>query len=487
MDHRNLHIVVVSTPGIGHVIPVLVLAKRLATLHGVRVTIVRVTVAGAPPEPKLFTVPYPDDLVRILQLPPVDISHVVDESTQIVTRLFMMFRAAASSLRSAISALEPRPDAIVADLFSVETPGICTGEFDDIPKFYFIASNAWFSALAIYSPILDREIAGEYADLHEKLAIPGCVSVAPEDVPDPMLDRNDEQYGEYLKIGRSIPLFDGILISTWEELEKETLKAFRENETWKSIIDIPVYPIGPLTRPAGELKPSSELFSWLDKQPDDSVLFVSFGSGGVLSPEQTTELAWGLELSRQRFVWVVRPPTSGRADDEFFTVGGERSQETLAHLPEGFVARTGERAILIPMWAEQLEILSHPAVGGFLSHCGWNSTLESITNGIPMIAWPLYAEQRMNATLLTDQLSVAVRPAVLPAKKVVSREEVARLVRSVMEDDETGRRMRERAQQLKITGAEALINGGSSHKSLSQLLSKITASKKKQPTTPLLM
>ena len=71
----------------------------------------------------------------------------------------------------------------------------------------------------------------------------------------------------------------------------------------------------------------------------------------------------------------------------------------------------------------------HPSVGGFLSHCGWSSTLESITNGVPMIAWPLYAEQRMNAMLLVEELGVAVWPKVLPTKKVVDREEIASMVR----------------------------------------------------------
>ncbi|KAK9948695.1 hypothetical protein M0R45_004260 [Rubus argutus] len=119
-----------------------------------------------------------------------------------------------------------------------------------------------------------------------------------------------------------------------------------------------------------------------------------------------TEMAWGLELSQQRFIWVVRPPTTKSADSAFFTSGNGDGDHS-SYLPEGFLTRTRDVGMVVPLWAPQVDILGHPSVGGFFSHCGWNSTLESVTNGVPMIAWPLYAEQRMNATLLTEELGVA--------------------------------------------------------------------------------
>ncbi|RCU28216.1 hypothetical protein DVA69_17590, partial [Acinetobacter baumannii] len=80
--------------------------------------------------------------------------------------------------------------------------------------------------------------------------------------------------------------------------------------------------------------------------------------------------------------------------------------------------------LVVPLWVSQVDILSHPSIGGFWSHCGWNSSLESMTNGVPMMVWPRYAEQRMNATMLTEELGVAVRSKVLPSKKMVGREEI---------------------------------------------------------------
>lgn len=467
----NLHVVMLSSPGMGHLIPVVVLANRLAAVYNVRVTVLQVTAAVSPPESKLLNLPIHPELVQITQLPPVDISHLVTPSTQVVTLLCLMVREALPLVRSAITAMDRRPDALIVDHFGTEALPIAL-EFN-LAKYVYAPSTAWFTALLIYSPVLDQEIKGQYVDETDPLKIPGCKPVRPEDVVDPMMDRSDQQYDEYIRMGKEIPLFDGVLCNSWEDLEPTTLQAFRENEAWRSVMENPVYPIGPLRRPINPVEEKTELITWLDRQPDESVIFVSFGSGGLLSAAQIRELAWGLELSRQRFVWVVRPPTTGRVDDAFFGVG-TNSDGTPDYLPDGFLTRTRDIGVLVPLWAQQVEILAHPAIGGFLSHCGWNSTLESITNGVPMIAWPLYAEQRLNATLLAEEIGAAVRPRVLPTKEVVGREEIETMVRTLMQHKE----MRDKVKQVKVSGEDALRDdGGSSHKSMIEILSKIALKK----------
>lgn len=460
-----LHVAILSSPGMGHLIPALVLGNRLAAHHNVKVTILLVTAA---PDSKLLNFPL-HELVQLLELPPLDISHLLGPSTQVVTQLCLMLRSASPLVRSAIAAMEPCPDALFVDHFGTAMLPIAA-EFN-MAKYVYIPSTAWFTALLLYSPVLDQEIKGEYVDHKEPLQIPGCKPVRPEDVVDPMLDRSDQQYMEYLRMGREIVMFDGILINSWKDLDPKTLHAFTHNHILRSLIKIPVHPIGPLTRPAEQLEDSSsELMAWLDRQPDESVVFVSFGSGGVLSQQQMTELAWGLELSRQRFVWMVRPPTKGRVDDAFFsqTNGSAGAPD---YLPHGFMTRVQDVGFLVQAWAQQVQVLSHRAIGGFLSHCGWNSTLESISNGVPMIAWPLYAEQKMNAAFLTEEAGVALRPRGR-GNQVVGREEIETMVRTLMEGKE-GECLREKVKQLKRSAIEALKEGGSSHKSMCELLSII--------------
>ena len=140
-----------------------------------------------------------------------------------------------------------------------------------------------------------------------------------------------------------------------------------------------------------------------------------------------------------------------------------------ASLPDGFLKRTKEVGLVVPTWAPQVSVLQHPSTGAFLSHCGWNSTLESMTHGVPMIAWPLYAEQKMNATMLVEEVGVALKPVGIPGKGVVDREEIERVVRLVLEGEE-GNVMRRKARELKVSAVKALEFGGSSHQSLSSVI-----------------
>nr|QNV69595.1 glycosyltransferase [Mentha x piperita] len=465
----NLHVAIVSSPGVGHLIPAVVLGNRLAAHHGVRVVVFQVTTEASPPESKLLKLPL-HQLVELVELPPVDISHLVGPTTQVVTQLCLMLRHARPLASSAVAAMDPRPAALVVDHFGTELLSIAA-EFG-MAKYVYVPSNAWFAALTLYLPVLDQQVEGQYVDQTEPLEIPGCKPVRPEDVVDPMLDRNDQQYDEYVKMGLAMASSDGILINSWEDLDHKTLQALRKNETLKSVIKTPVLLVGPLTRPVEPDGQNIKLMSWLDRQPNESVVFVSFGSGGVLPQAQITELAWGLELSQQRFVWVVRRPTDGRVDDAFFALS-DGTDEAPTFLPNGFMGRVQNVGFLVPKWAQQVQILTHPAIGGFLSHCGWNSTLESITNGVPIIAWPLYAEQKMNATFLAEEAGVALRPRAAP---VVGRAEIERSVRTLMEGED-GKSLREKVKQLKMSGNEALKVGGSSHNSMCEVLAKIASSK----------
>ncbi|KAJ9541039.1 hypothetical protein OSB04_027545 [Centaurea solstitialis] len=439
LNQQKLHVAIVSSPGMGHLIPVLLLGHRLATVHHLHVTVLAVTTETSAAESQLMDTAH---TINIVKIPLGDLSSLLNPHDAVVTHLAVMMRQARHGIRCAISAMARRPDVLIADLFSSESLPIAD-EFR-LQKYVYVPCSARFVSLITYCQVLDKDVKGQYVDRTEPLVIPGCDPVRCEDVPDPMLDRNDQQYKEFVRMGIDfVTLSDGILMNTWTDFEGKRIKALKNNEILRSVVKVPVYDIGPLTREADEAGlEKSKAIEWLDKQPVGSVLFVSFGSGGTLSAEQTTELASGLELSQQRFLWVIRPPVGSSTDGAFFTAGTGPDGPP-DYLPEGFLTRTQNVGLLWTTWAPQVEILNHRSIGGFLTHCGLNSVFESIKGGVPMIAWPLYAEQRLNASIVTEEMKVGVRPAVLPTKKVVGREEIEKMARRLMESEE-GKKMRER-------------------------------------------
>ncbi|KAL6888179.1 hypothetical protein ACP4OV_009205 [Aristida adscensionis] len=274
----------------------------------------------------------------------------------------------------------------------------------------------------------------------------------------------DPAYAGLVDEARRYGAAAGILVNTFYEMEPAVVDEFRRAAEEGAYP--PVYPVGPLVRSvAAEEGGASACVEWLDRQPAGSVVYVSFGSGGALSVEQTAELAAGLEATGYRFLWVVRMPSlDGSTFTKATTRGGDEDDDPLAWLPEGFVERTSGRGLAVAAWAPQVRVLCHPATAAFVSHCGWNSTLESVAAGVPMLAWPLYAEQRMNAAVLSESAGVALRLGAA-AEGLIAREEITAAVRELM-DGEKGREVRRRAGDLRQAAARALAPEGSSRRAL---------------------
>lgn len=454
MQTRKVHVALVASPGMGHLIPVLELGKRLVSHHGFSVTIFVVTMDASLSRSQLLT----NDFLDVVLLPAVDISAQVDKTIGILRQMAMMIHEVLPSLRSAILTMEVQPIALIVDMFATEA--FVVAEEFMMFKYVFVTTNAWFLALTVHGPNLDKEVdRDDHINNQKPLHIPGCEPVRFVDCYEQFLLRNKV----YFRMGTEISTADGILVNTFYELEPRTLAALNDTRKVGLVPKAPVYPIGPLVRP---VEPSlrGEVLSWLDMQPEESVLYVSFGSGGTLSAKQTIELAWGLENSQQQFVWVVRPPVENDSAATVFKSNGVY-KDFLDYLPEGFLNRTCKKGLVVPKWAPQTEILSHPSAGGFLSHCGWNSSLESIINGVPMIVWPLYAEQKMNATVLAEHIGVATRLKLLAPQGVVGRDAITAMIRKIMVDKE-GEAIRAKVKMLKSCALKALSNGGSSYNAL---------------------
>jgi hypothetical protein len=195
------------------------------------------------------------------------------------------------------------------------------------------------------------------------------------------------------------------------------------------------------------------------------VVFLCFGSLGRFSVKQIREVALGLEASGQRFLWVVKSPPN---DDPTKKFENPSEPDLVALLSEGFLDRTKDTGLVVKSWAPQRDVLMHDAVGGFVTHCGWNSVLESIMAGVPMLAWPLYAEQRMNRVFLEKELGLAVAMEGYD-KEVVEAGEVSAKLKLMMDSD-GGRVIRERTQAAMRHAKKAMGEGGESEVTLAGLV-----------------
>ena len=459
------HAALLASPGMGHLIPMIELANRFIIHHDFHVTIFMVSMEpNLDPLHKSNILNQPINtptLYDLVVLPYVDSSAKIDPSNKILTRLAIMMRGYIPSLRSELRSMEHNPTLLVVDLFGTEFLNLAD-EFNMV-KYVYIPSNAWFLAETICVPHLDKQVKHV-----GPLYIPGCKRVEYDDILDPVFDPENRDYDEYVRIAIDIGTADGLLVNTWEELEPKTLSSLRNNKKLREMFNKPVYPVGPLVRPVRPECLGGELLMWLNNQPKESVLYVSFGSGGTLSSKQTIELAWGLEKSKQKFIWVLRPPIEHDGAGALFHAMEGQDQAISQYLPDGFLTQISNLGKVIPMWAPQTEILAHPSIGGFISHCGWNSTLESLSSGVPIIAWPLYAEQNMNAALMDEEIGVAIRPKVLPTKGLVSREEIKNMIIKIMVDVE-GFEIRRRVKEVKKCTKKALTIEGSTCKWFAQL------------------
>ncbi|XP_031258021.1 UDP-glycosyltransferase 92A1-like [Pistacia vera] len=245
---------------------------------------------------------------------------------------------------------------------------------------------------------------------------------------------------------------DGILFNTVEEIDKLGLMYFRRK------LGRQVWSIGPFILSPGSRRDfgvSSEVCkNWLDKKPSCSVLYVSFGSQNTISAWNMMQLAMALEGCGKNFIWVVRPPLGFDINSEF------RANEWL---PQGFEERIKDsgRGLLVHKWAPQVEILSHKSLSTFLSHCGWNSVLESLSHGVPMIGWPVAAEQFYNVKLLEEMIGVCVEVA-RGKRSEVFREDIMEKIKLVMNESEKGKEMRGKALQVKAIINNAIKDEGNS-------------------------
>ncbi|KAL6132083.1 hypothetical protein ACLB2K_070454 [Fragaria x ananassa] len=473
----NQAIVLYPSPPIGHLVSMVELGKLILTCHpslSIHILLATPPYRADTTASYIASVSATTSSIIFHRLPTVSLPpSITSASRNHETLTFEVLRQSNPHVHQALVSISNTftVQAFVMDFFC--GLGLSVATELNIPGYFYLTSGAGFLASFLYLPTIHKNTDKSIKDLDTLLSIPGVPPLHSSDMPKPFLERNDPAYECFLENATYLPKSAGIIINTFESLEARTLRAISDGQCLADDDDTtmpPIYSIGPLifSQRGGkgqDLDDVHECLTWLDSQPRGSVVFLCFGSLGLFTKEQLEEIAVGLERSGQRFLWVVRNPPSS---NESVAIAGQSDPDLNNLLPDGFLGRTKDRGLVVKSWAPQVDVLNHNSIGGFVSHCGWNSVLEAVCAGVPMVAWPLYAEQRINRVVLVEEIKIAL-PMNESKNGFVGAYEVENRVRELMES-EKGESIRKRIEALKSDANAALSEGGTSKVALVKLI-----------------
>uniref|UniRef100_A0ACD5VJL2 Uncharacterized protein n=1 Tax=Avena sativa TaxID=4498 RepID=A0ACD5VJL2_AVESA len=468
------HFLVVAVPGQGHINPARALAERLArTTSGARVTLSTAVSAHRLMFPSLAS---PDEEVHEGAISYIPYSDGYDHG-------FHLFAGDGDSARRYVEAIgrvgRETFSAVLDRLAARGQPVTCVvyamllwwaaevARDRRVPRaLYWIQPATMLAVYYHYFHGYERIITEHAADPGFTVAMPGLPSMAIRDLPSFFTNVTDERMvAAFGAVRRTFEQLDldvngsaggkkpTVLVNTVEALELGVLA---------SVHELDVFPVGPAVRSlladgtrsgksavvGGDLFEHDEkgYMEWLDTKPARSVVYVSFGSTSAASKRQKEEIKRGLAASGRSSLWVVRKDNRDGEEDD-------------------------ERSMLVE-WCDQVRVLSHPAVGCFVTHCGWNSTLESVSCGAPVVAVPQWSDQDTNARLVVEW-GIGVRAAI-DADRFLDGEELTRCLEIVMGDSEEGAAIRRSSVEWKEKVQEAIMDGGSSEHYLRTFLGQFS-------------
>ncbi|CAN4112174.1 unnamed protein product [Withania somnifera] len=458
MDDDQLHIFFFPMMAHGHIIPTLDMAKLFVS-RGAKATIIT-----TPLNLPIFIQAIEkikhlglEIYVKAIRFPAVEagLPEGCERMDQLNSDdLVPKFFKASTMLQEQLELLlhECRPKALVADMFfpwATES----AAKFD-IPRLVFHGMG--FFALCVSQNLRHYKPQKNVSSDTELFVVPNL----PHDIRLTRMklapyDREETDVTKFIEqVKKSESTSFGVVVNSFYELEPDYADYYRQ------VLGKRAWHIGPVLlcnrKNEEKLQKSDdrhECLQWLDTKKQSSVIYVCFGSMSNLTDSQIGEIALGLEASEQDFLWVVRK--------------GE--------IPEGFEERRKARGLIIRGWAPQVLILDHESVGAFVTHCGWNSTLEGVSAGVPMVTWPMFAEQFFNEQLVTKVLRIGVAVGAEKWSLVVENvksEAIAKAVRRVMVGEES-KEMRRRAREIKKMANKAVEEGGSSYSDLNALFQEL--------------
>uniref|UniRef100_A0AAT9PY69 Glycosyltransferase n=1 Tax=Panax notoginseng TaxID=44586 RepID=A0AAT9PY69_9APIA len=484
---NQLHFVLVPLLAQGHMIPMIDMARLLAQ-HGVVVSLVttphnasrfastihRARDSGL--KIQLIQIPFPWQEVG---LPPGCENLDSVPSRDLIGNFFSALNKLQQPLEQHLQELMPPPSCVISDKYLSWTTK--TAEKFHVPRLVF-HGMCCFSLLSSHNIRLYNAHLSVTSDSQPfvvpgmpqrveitKAQLPGAFVTLPDldDIRDQMREAESSAYG--------------VVVNSFCELEQGCF------EEYKKAIAKKVWCIGPVSlcnkdnldkfeRGNKASIDETHCTEWLDSMKPKSVIYACLGSQCRLVPAQLMELGLALESSKHPFIWVIKE--------------GERFQELEKWLvEEEFEERNKRRGLLIKGWAPQVLILSHPAIKAFLTHCGWNSTIEGVCSGVPMITWPMFAEQFFNEKLIVDILRIGIKVGVQVSVRwgeeekigvLVKREQIQKAIETIMNGGGEEGRIRKRVTKLSKVGARAMEDGGSSHFNISLLIQDIWKQKNNQ-------
>ncbi|KAA8533094.1 hypothetical protein F0562_033373 [Nyssa sinensis] len=450
------HVVVLPYPCQGHINPLLQFAKRLAS-KGVKATIATTHyTVNFICAPNVCVEPISDGFDKggfaQAQTEDVFLNSFRTNGSRTLTELIKKYQSTSSPI-----------NCVVYDSF---LPWAL-----DVAREHGIYGAAFFTNSAAVCAIFCRIHYGLLALPVKKedmpLLLPGLPPLNSLDLPS--FIKTPESHPAYLAMKLSqfsnLEKADWVFDNTFEVLEGEVVKA--TSELWPAKLIGPMVPSAyldgrikddrgygaSLWKPLGD-----ECIEWLETKPCQSVVYISFGSMVSLSSKQVEEIALGLKDSNLYFLWVVK-------------------ESERAKLPDGFIESTKEKGLIVT-WCNQLEMLAHKAIGCFATHCGWNSTLEGLSLGVPMVGVPQWADQLTDAKFMEEIWGVGVR-AKEDREGIVRREELVFCLKEIMVEGERSKEIRRNAGKWKELAKEAISEGGSSDKSINEFVEHLKGTDKK--------
>ncbi|XP_073311475.1 scopoletin glucosyltransferase-like [Primulina huaijiensis] len=466
----KLHLFFLPFMAHGHIIPMLDMAK-LFNSRGVRTTILS-TLAFSDPIKKAQESGIEIGLI-IIRLPNREsgLPEYIQRLDQVTTvDLVQKFVEAISLLQEPVEKLiqEFNPNCLVSDTFFPWTTD-SAAKFG-IPRLVFHGTG-YLARCASEQMRLHKPFKNVSSDSEPFILpyLPHQLKFTRTQISPFDLRETEGEFAELIFQSREADRRSyGVAVNSFYELESSYADHYR------NFLGIKAWNIGPLLlcnngdeEKAGRGRKSSidehECLAWLDSKKPGSVVYACFGSMVSCTQAQLHEIAFGLESSGQDFIWVVRERRIDEINGDF--------------LPNEFEERIREKGLIINGWAPQMLILDHPSIGAFVTHCGWNSILEGVCAGVPMVTWPMFAEQFFNEKLVTQVLRIGVSVGNKQWRTVaiegVPREAVAEAVRHVMVSGEVAE-MRNRAKCYGEMARKAVEEGGSSYTDLSALIEELS-------------